>query len=457
MDNLPQSWEIVKLRDVVTPSKEKIEPLTHPTLKYIGLEHIESHSRKILGSGISGETKSTKTVFHSGDILYGKLRPYLNKVCIARFDGVCSTDILVFNKGEKIESKYLALFLFSKPVVDYTTHHSTGVQLPRISFEKLGALPIPLPPLPEQQRIVIQVEKLLARVEATRERLNRVPTIMQQFRQSVLAAACSGRLTEEWRRSHQNHSSAKEIIKFASSNRDIFYTSLGFKNQKKKPSEISILDQSIEQKNIQETWCWIKLPDVGYLSRGRSKNRPRNDPILYGGDYPFIQTGDISQSNGRILSHTQTYNEMGLRQSQLWGKDTICITIAANIAESAILTYPACFPDSVVGIITNNAFCLPEYVEYYIRTIKSDLSQYAPATAQKNINVAILSEVQIPIPPLEEQKELIRQVNALFCHTSRIEAQVVAARERVETITQSILHQAFTGRLIQNEETVSLI
>src|SRR3954463_8184492 len=96
-------------------------------------------------------------------------------------------------------------------------------------------------------------------------------------------------------------------------------------------------------------WVDIPLDELGTVSRGRSRHRPRDAAHLYGGPYPFIQTGDIKQSNGRITRHRQTYSHEGLAQSRLWPKDTMVITIAANIAETAILTYPACFPDSVVG------------------------------------------------------------------------------------------------------------
>ena len=98
-------------------------------------------------------------------------------------------------------------------------------------------------------------------------------------------------------------------------------------------------------------WKLVRLHDLGEVNRGRSRHRPRYAEHLYGGPYPFIQTGDVKASNGRVTAHTQTYSEAGLVQSRLWPAGTMCITIAANIAETGILTFPACFPDSVVGFI----------------------------------------------------------------------------------------------------------
>ena len=94
-----------------------------------------------------------------------------------------------------------------------------------------------------------------------------------------------------------------------------------------------------------------RLDSLGGLDRGQSRHRPRDAAFLFGGDYPFIQTGDVANSNGWITSDSQTYSEAGLAQSRLWQKGTLCITIAANIAKTGILTFDACFPDSVVGFL----------------------------------------------------------------------------------------------------------
>ncbi len=195
----------------------------------------------------------------------------------------------------------------------------------------------------------------------------------------------------------------------------------------------------------------MKLPETGEMNRGKSRHRPRNEPSLFGGPYPFIQTGGIAQSGGRITSHKQTYSEAGLAQSRLWPSGTICITIAANIAESAILTYPACFPDSVVGIIVNLEVCVAEYVEFFIRVAKADLATFAPATAQKNINIAILNEVAVPLPPLSEQQEIVRRVESLFALADQIEARHKKAQAYVDKLTQSILAKAFRGELVPQD------
>ena len=145
-------------------------------------------------------------------------------------------------------------------------------------------------------------------------------------------------------------------------------------------------------------WSMKRLTELGELNRGVSKARPRNSPELLGGPYPLIQTGDVSNAGTYITSFNSTYSEKGFAQSRLWPKGTLCITIAANIAQTSILTFDACFPDSVVGFIsadkTNELF-----VHYWFSFFQKILDEQAPQVAQKNINLKILSELAVILPP----------------------------------------------------------
>lgn len=153
-------------------------------------------------------------------------------------------------------------------------------------------------------------------------------------------------------------------------------------------------------------WQLVKLSDLGEVNRGRSRHRPRYAEHLYGGPYPFLQTGDIKSSGGRINSYQQTYSEAGLAQSRLWPAGTMCITIAANIAETGILEFPACFPDSVIGFIADESRCDIFFVEYMFRHLKRHIQHQASGSVQDNINLGTLEKLQFPIPPLGEQKAI---------------------------------------------------
>jgi type I restriction enzyme S subunit len=321
-----------------------------------------------------------------------------------------------------VDRKFLLYFLQSQK--DEFVGAGQGGAQPNISATILKAWPFLLAPLPEQHRIVEKVEALLEQVNRAKARLDRVPLILKRFRQALMLAACSGRLTADWREKHPS------------------------------PPVGSVCDD-IDKGGLPEipdTWRWARLTDLGELARGKSRHRPRNDPKLFGGCYPFIQTGDVARSRGRITNHSQTYNEAGLAQSRLWPKDTVCITIAANIAESGLLDYPACFPDSVVGLITDRNVCLPEYAEFFIKTARSSLAQFAPATAQANINLEILSkEVSVPLPPTAEQLEIVRTGVSLLHLADSIESRVQAATARANKLPQAILSKAFAGELVPTE------
>ena len=158
-------------------------------------------------------------------------------------------------------------------------------------------------------------------------------------------------------------------------------------------------------------WLREELGSLGTLDRGRSRHRPRNAPELYGGPYPFVQTGDIANSKGLVTEHSQTYSEVGLNQSRMWPAGTLCITIAANIAMTGILTFDSCFPDSVVGFQPGRTVTT-EYVQTAVDLMQKQLQENAPRAAQRNINLNVLRGVNIPTPPLSLQRRYTEMIQA---------------------------------------------
>ena len=189
-------------------------------------------------------------------------------------------------------------------------------------------------------------------------------------------------------------------------------------------------------------WPVDALTKLGDLDRGVSKHRPRNDPVLLGGDWPLIQTGDVAASGGYVTEFTTTYSDVGLAQSKIWPVGTLCITIAANIARTGILTFEACFPDSVVGF-TAGFEGASEYVRCFLNFLQPVLESQAPESAQKNINLKILRGLRVPIPPEElivVCAERVRQVHALNGHGLQQQASL-------ETLFASLQQRAFRGEL----------
>lgn len=180
------------------------------------------------------------------------------------------------------------------------------------------------------------------------------------------------------------------------------------------------------------------LPELGEFGRGVSKHRPRNDPNLLGGDYPLIQTGDVAAAELYITDYSATYSELGLKQSKMWDKGTLCITIAANIAKTAILTFDACFPDSVVGFMANERTS-NIFIHYWFCFFQAILESQAPESAQKNINLKILSELKVINPSKEAQVEFesfVKQVD-------KSKVVVQEALDKVQLLFDSLMQEYF--------------
>ena len=328
-------------------------------------------------------------------------------------------------------------------------------------FQFLKKFDLPIAPLNEQKRIVAEIEKQFSRLDEAVENLKRVKANLKRYKAYVLKAAVEGKLTEEWRKKHPDVEPAQKLLERILAERrkkweEAELAKMKSKGKesnddkwKKKYKEPSQVDESLLPA-LPNGWTWASLPQLGELNRGKSKHRPRNAPFLYGGPYPFVQTGDIRHATGIIKQYTQTYSEEGLKQSRLWPKGTLCITIAANIADTSLLGFDACFPDSIVGFIPENENIDVRFIEYFIRTAKENLERYAPATAQKNINLAILSDVAVPLPPKEEQYIIIDAIDKCLTIAEGVEFDLEQNIQRADRLRQSILAKAFIGKLLKN-------
>lgn len=198
-----------------------------------------------------------------------------------------------------------------------------------------------------------------------------------------------------------------------------------------------------------EGWVEKTLKDVSAeFGRGKSKHRPRGDTKILGGAFPLIQTGDVAKSNHRIVEYFQTYNDAGLAQSKLWPRGTVCIAIVgANVAETAILDFDACFPDSVIGIVVDNELADNEYVEFLLQTFKVILKARGKGTARDNINLGTFESQKFPFPTVAEQKRIVAAINALAAETERLEAIYQRKIEVLDELKKSLLHRAFNGEL----------
>lgn len=310
-------------------------------------------------------------------------------------------------------------------------------------FQFLKKFNLPVAPYQEQKLIVAEIEKQFSRLDEATTALKRIKANLKRYKASVLKAAVEGKLTEEWRKEHPDVEPASELLKRILAERHKKWE----KEHPGKKYKEPFAPDSPNLPGLPKGWVWATLSQLGELNRGKSKHRPRNASHLYGGHYPFVQTGDVKNAKGFLRHYTQTYSDAGLKQSKLWPTGTLCITIAANIADTAILGFDACFPDSIVGFVAELSHCDVRFVEYFIRTAKKNIERYAPATAQKNINLEILSAVAVPLPPFSEQQFIVEEVERRLSVAEEIEIEIETNLKRAERLRQSILKKAFSGRL----------
>jgi type I restriction enzyme S subunit len=335
------------------------------------------------------------TEIFEGDCLISRLPDPVGRCCILPDTGekmITAVDCTILRfKPTQLLPVFFNFYSQSDDYLKTIAKECTGTTRNRISRSNLGLTPIPVPPLAEQQRIV-----------------------------GVLDEAFAGLATAQ-ANAEKNLQNARALFE---SHLQSVFTQRGKGWKQKTLAEIATT-----------------------FGRGKSKHRPRNEPKLYGGKYPFIQTGDIRNAEHFITEYSQTYSEAGLAQSKLWPKGTICITIAANIAETGILGFDACFPDSVIGVVTNPKEAEVGFVEYLLQSFKARLQALGKGSAQANINMGTFEEERFPFPPIAEQKQIVTKLDSLREETQRLESLYEQKLAALAALKKSLLHQAFSGEL----------
>ena len=340
-----------------------------------------------------------------------------------------------------VEPKYC--YYWSLMLKPWLIANSTSTTISMVNKSNFEKAPFLFPPLAEQKRIVAKLDEAFKHLEILKSKLERIPELLKKFRQTVLTHAVTGKLTEEWRKGKKfSESGGKFVDRVLSERLSI--------NPTRNIKDLSSLEENFPFE-VPQTWTFTSLANLGELTRGKSKHRPRNDERLFSGPYPFIQTGDVARADWLINAYSSTYSEFGLKQSRLFPKGTLCITIAANIADTAILGFDACFPDSVVGFIPFRDQYKAEFAMYFINTIQKDLEQYAPATAQKNINLQVLNEVLFPVPPKEELDVIVERVECFFEIVQSLERRYNLLKQKIDVLPQVLLTKVFRGGLTEKD------
>jgi type I restriction enzyme S subunit len=350
--------EIVDFVGGGTPSRD-IEAYWNGNIPWASVKDFKGQSIDETKEAISleGLANSSSTMIPAGHVII-PTRMALGKAAINSVDIAINQDLKALKPKVEVSERYLIHALLAKS--GEIRSLGKGATVKGVTIDRLSSLKIPLPPLEEQRRIAAILDKA-AELETL--------------------SLTHSRLLED-------------------AEKHLFLEYFGSPFPSKTP------------------WPVALLGELGSLERGISKHRPRNDPSLMDGPYPFIQTGDVAGCRGKITTFSATYSEKGLAQSRLWPSGTLCITIAANIAKTGILDFDACFPDSVVGFQVRNP-AIVTYVQCWMSFLQGHIEKMAPESAQKNINLEILRGLSVPVPSETVLKKFHVAILALRCTWSR--------------------------------------
>jgi len=425
MPHLSNRWVTLPFEECLTIRDIKFKKLKKKNIKPEGIYPVIDQGENFISGYINNET----------DLFFGTLPviifgDHTRRIKFIDFQFAVGADgTKILHPVDSLNPKFFYYYLRSLNIESqgYSRH-----------YRFLKAIDVPVPSLNEQHLIVAKLEKLLTKVDSCQERLNKIPLILKRFRQAVLTAACSGRLTDDWRVKNTNVKSALEFIRVFTNEKSFF----------------------IKDELIPESWCWTELSIfIESMANGIYKPEKFYDPSgiaclrMYN-----IQDGEIIWENlKRMLLNTGEIEKYRLED------DDILINRVNSrelVGKAAIVEK---IPEKVVVFESKNIrlrfiknTILSKYVNYCFRTrLVRDIFENS---AKQTVGMATISQPQIaslklPIPPLEEQQEIVRRVEALFKIADQIEEHYKKAKAFVDKLTQSILAKAFCGELVPKDES----
>ena len=455
-DELPNGWATAQISEV-TQRVPNIKPEDSPEkdFGYVDISSINNSSFVITDvkqiKGRDAPSRARRPI-RPNDVIFSNVRTYLRNIALVGPEcgaEVCSTGFTVLRPNAAVEPRFLFRYVLTDQFLDRVTPQQTGTHYPATSDKVVMSEAIPLAPLAEQRRIVAKLEKLLRQVDVCHQRLEEMPTLLKRFRQSVLAAACSGRLTADWRKENPTDETAETIVGAIRQRRE---AEAKTDAQKEKLREIFSVSEGNDSKELAENWRFVALNKLcSSFNYGTSaKSQPSGKiPVLRMGN---IQDGEIDWSD---LVYTSNANEI---ESYSLRPNTVLFNRANSpelVGKTAIYRgeQPAIFAGYLIRI---NPFkeLDPEYLNFCLNTNYAKgfcLRVRTDGVSQSNINAQKVGAFELPFCPLAEQQEIVRRVEGLFALADQLEMRLAQACEQVDKLTPALLARAFAGQLVPQE------
>ncbi len=466
-NGLPPGWVEATLGEVARPSRPRAAPTEHPKDPFIGMEHVEAHSMKLLGSVPAGSMKSSAVRFEAGDVLYGRLRPYLNKVYRPDFRGLCSAEFIVFPDCPPLDARFLQYRLNAADFMRFASSLNAGDR-PRVDFDQLAPFPFRVPPLPEQRRIVAEIEAQFSRLDAGVAALRRVAANLKRYKAAVLKAACDGSLTADWRAAHPDAEPAGGLLRriLAERRRRWEQAELAKMVAKGKPPKDDRWKARYEEPEspkiaglpaLPKTWTWATAAQL----------TPFDRPAAYGVLQPgenrddgveFVRVCDIMEGSvlRDQLKRIDPKIAAAYPRTRLQGGEVL-VTIVGTIGRSAVAPADLAGANTAraVGVIPVTMPIDPRYVEICFRNPAKarELVGKSHEVARKTLNLEDVRATCIPLPPLDEQSVIVDTVEDAWSIIRAVESAVQSNWRRAGHLRQSMLRDAFAGKLVPQDPT----
>ena len=299
---------------------------------------------------------------------------------------------------------------------------------------------MPIAPLEQQKSIVAEIEKQFSRLDEAVANLKRVKANLKRYKASVLKAAVEGKLTEDWRKQHPNVEPASKLLERILAERRRKWVG---RKEYKKPVAPDTTDLS----KMPKGWVWATVEQLSTVVRGASP-RPAGDPRYFGGSIPWITVGPITADGKPYLTAVpETVTEAGKERSRYIEPDTLLLTNSgATLGVPKITLIGGCINDGVAALLEVGD-PLKLYLLYFLRTRTAQLRSVNQGAAQPNLNTSIIKAIDGHMPPHDEQEQIIAEVERRLSVIDELEATVESNLTRADRLRQSILGQAFSGKL----------
>jgi type I restriction enzyme, S subunit len=442
---LPRSWSWTTVGQVATLRGEKVNPRMQPTLPFVGMDDIEPEGTSIAQTRPFGSMKSAGNRFYTGDVLYGRLRPYLNKTAVATYDGACSGELLAISPSIAADSRYLQLFMHARRFVN-TAMGTVSGDRPRIDFATIAGFDFPLAPLAEQRRIVARIDRLFAEIADGEAALTEARKGLDSFRRALLKAAITGELTKDWRAANRVAETGHDLLARIAKDR-------AAKDRKRKRTDAPPIDKSILHK-LPENWVWATLGELFDVSTGSTPSRA--NPKLWNGDVPWVSSGEVAFCRIGSTHETISMSGLGNPATRLNPVGTVLLAMIGEgktRGQCAILDISAANNQNAAAIRVSATPIPPEFVyhvleERYFRSRRESQGGNQPA-----LNGGKVAEMAIPLPPLNEITEILRRISDAHSVAADTLAVLTAEAADAERLRQSILKMAFEGQLVTQVAT----